>query len=246
VKSRILAIGIFVLAWGRPLPAQAQRFSLDAALHTSEKPYVQATGEATVSAKPDQALVEIGVSSTGSTVVAVSAQNARQTDAVLADLTRLLGGNKNLRTVSYSVRPVYQYPKPGAAAAITGYTAANIVEVTLDDLTQVNKVIDAATQSGANVIQKLQYRLKNPSAVRAQALKAAAEEAKTSVDAIALGLGLKVVRVLSAEEVMPEEGFGMKKAVPPPPSTGTTPATPIEIGMIEVSVNVIVRVEVGQ
>ena len=236
---------MFVLAWGRPLPAQ--RFSFDAALHTSEKPYVQATGEATVSAKPDQALVEIGVISQGSTAVAVSGQNARQTDAVFADLTRLLGGSKKLKTTNYSMRPNYQYPKPGAAAAISGYTATNIVEVTVDDLTQVSKVIDTATQSGANVIQKLQYRLKNPSAVHGQALRAAAEEAKASVEAIASGLGLKVVRMLSGEEVTSDEGFGMNKKVPPPPPpVGTTPATPLEIGTIEVSVSVIVRAEIGQ
>jgi uncharacterized protein YggE len=81
--------------------------------------------------------------------------------------------------------------------------------------------------------------------VRGQALRAAAEEAKVSVEAIASGLGLKVIRVLSAEEVMPEEGFGMKKMAPPPPPSGTTPATPLEIGTIEVTVNVIVRAEIG-
>src|SRR5204863_9139464 len=124
--------------------------------------------------------------------VAVAAQNARQTEAVLAVLTNLLGGNKKLKTTSYSVRPNYHYPKPGAAMAITGYTATNLVEVTLDDLAQVGKVVDSATQSGANVIQKLQYRLMNPNPVRAQSLREAAEQAKVVAEALASGLGLKM------------------------------------------------------
>jgi hypothetical protein len=37
----------------------------------------------------------------------------------------------------------------------------------------------------------------------------------------------------------------MKKMAPPPPPSGTTPATPLEIGTIEVTVNVIVRAEIG-
>jgi uncharacterized protein YggE len=246
VNSRVLGIGMIVLAWGRPLPAQGQRFSFDASLHTSEKPYVQATGDGSISAKPDQALIEIGVVSQGATAVIAVAQNAKQTDSVLADLASLPGGSRKLKTTNYSVRPTYQYPKPGAAAAITGYTATNIVEVTLDDLAQVSKVIDSATKSGANVIQKLQYRLKNPALVRGQALRAAAEEAKANAEAIAAGLGLKVIRVLSAEEVTSEEGLGMYKKMPPPPPPGTVPATPMEVGAIEVSVNVIVRVEIGQ
>jgi len=246
VQNRILIFAIVAMAWGRPLPAEAQCVSVDAALHTSEKPYVQATGEATISAKPDQAVIEIGVVSQASNANAASTQNAKQTDAVLGELNSLLGRNKKMATTSYSVRPNFQYPKPGAAPTISGYTATNVVEVTLDDLAQVTKVIDTAMQAGANVVQKLQYRLKNPNGVRAQALREAAEQAKLSAEAIAGGLGLKVIRVLSVEEVVPEEGFAMyKKAAPPAPTT-SVPPTPLEIGTIEVGVNVIIRVEIGQ
>jgi hypothetical protein len=45
--------------------------------------------------------------------------------------------------------------------------------------------------------------------------------------------------------VIAEEGFGMKKMAPPPLPTGTIPATPLDIGTIEVPVNVIVRAEIG-
>jgi uncharacterized protein len=214
----------------------------------ADKPYVLATGEATVSAKPDQAIIEIGVVTEDSTAVAAAAQNARQTGAVLADLRKLLGGSSRLKTTTYSMRPSYRYPKPGAAEVIAGYIATNVVEVTLNDLTndltQVGKVIDAATQSGANHIQHLEYRLKDSRAVRGKALREGAEQAKASAEAIASGLGLKVVGVLSAEEVTPEEGFGMAKKATPPPGTG--PATPLEIGMIDIGATVTLRVEIGQ
>lgn len=118
--------------------------------------------------------------------------------------------------------------------------------VTLDELAQVSKVIDSATHSGANSIQHVQYRLKDPRAVRGQALREAAEEAKASTEAIAAGLGLRVVRVLSAEEAVSEEGFGMAKKAPPPPPTGIGPATPMEVGMIDVVATVTLRVEIGQ
>lgn len=238
-------MGMIGLAWSLAVPVHGQRVSIDAGLHWADKAYVEATGEATVSAKPDQAVIEIGVISQGPTAVAVAAQNAKQTDLVLADLTRLLGGNKQLRTTNYSVRPNYQYPKPGAAPTITGYTATNVVEATLDDLGQVSKLIDSAAQSGANLIQKLQYQLKNPSTLRAQALRGAAENAKRSAEAMASGLGLKVVRVLSVQEVN-EEGIAMYRKAAPPPPPGTAPATPLEIGMIESTVNVVLRAEIEQ
>jgi uncharacterized protein YggE len=234
------------LACGGPLPAQAQRVSIDA-LRPTDKTFVQATGEGTISAKPDQAVVEIGVVSQGATAAAAAAQSAKQTEGCVAELGRVLGAGKKLRTTSYSVRPNYQYPKPGATPTITGYTATNVVEVTLDDLSLVSKVIDTAMQNGANVVQRVQYQLKNSSAVRAQALRQAAEQARISTDAIAAGLGVKVVRVLSAEEVTPEARVAMfGRAMAPEAQAGAAPPTPLEVGMIEVTVRVMLRVEIGQ
>lgn len=210
----------------------------------SGKPYVQATGEATLSAKPDRAVVDIGVVSQATTAAAAAAQNAKQTTAVLADLDRVLGPGKKLRTTSYSVQPNYQTAKPGSTPTISGYTATNTVEVTLDDLDLVGKVLDAATGAGANVIQRLQYELKDPSSVHAQALREAAEKAKAAAEAIAAGLGVKVVRILSSEEQVGGGAvFGSQRvslAVAP-----ITP-TPVEAGTIDVTATVTVRAEITQ
>jgi uncharacterized protein YggE len=234
-------IGIVLIAWGGSL--QAQRVSIDAALRTSDKSYVQAMGEATVSVKPDQAIIDIGVVTQGATAVSAAAQNSKDTDAVFADLRKILAGSQQLKTTSYSVRPNYQYPKPGAQPTVASYIATNVVEVTLNDLTQVGKVIDAALQSGANNIQKLQFGLKNAQAARSQALQEAAAQAKASVEAIAAGLGVHVLRVLSAEETAAED-FGMAKKAPAPLAIAA-PTTQVEAGTIEVNVTVTLKVEVA-
>ena len=246
MSTRVLSFALFAWVWGGALPAQAQRASTDV-LRASDKTYIQATGEGTISARPDQVVVEIGVVSQGATAAAAAAQNAKQTEAFLAELGQVLGAGKKLRTTDYSVHPNYQYPKPGATPTITGYTATNVVEVTLDDLSLVSKVIDTATQSGANIVQRTQFQLKNSAAVRKQALRQAAERARISADAIAAGLGVKVVRVLSAEEVTPEAGvatFG--RAMAPEAQAAAALPTPLEVGMIEVTVRVLLRVETTQ
>jgi uncharacterized protein len=226
-------------------PIRGQQIPFDAPLHTDNRPCIRAFGEATVLTRPDEAVVEIGVITEGPTPAATATQNARQTDAVLGDLRRVLNGGGQLRTTTYSVRPKYRYLVSGKVE-ISGYTATNVVQVTLDDMALLGKVIDAATQSGANLIQKLEYQLRNPGEVRAEALREAAGHAKKNVEAMAAGLGLKVARILSVDEVVPE--FGQKKAAPPPPPppSGTPPTTQIEVGMIEVAAYVSLRAEIGQ
>jgi uncharacterized protein len=227
-----------------PVAAQGDRVSIDASLHTSDRPYIQATGEATVSVKPDEAVFEVGVVSEGATAAAVAAQNAKQTDGFLREVRDLLGSGQNLKTTSYSVRPNYRFPKPGAEPTITGYIATNTVEVTVDDLAQTSRVIDVATRTGANVVRNLRYQVKDPGAVCAQALRQAASRARAGAEAIASGLGLKIARILSAEEVAPRDDFVMAKKAPV--AVGSAVPTPLEVGAIEVTGRVMVRVEVAQ
>jgi uncharacterized protein YggE len=233
-------VGVLLLTSSGPL--QAERVAIDAALQASDKSFVEASGNAVISAKPDQVVIEIGVVTQGSTAASVAAQNAKQTDAVLADLRKILAPTDQLKSTSYSVRPNFQAPKPGATATIGGYTATNIVEARLDDLAQAGKVIDAVLQSGANNIQKLQFGLKNPHAARTQALREAAVQAKANAEAIAAGLGVHVVRVLSAEESELPNNFAMQKSAPAP---GTVEATQLEPGSVEVSATVTLKVEVA-
>jgi uncharacterized protein len=240
MKGKLAALGVVLMSLGGSL--SAQRVSIDAALRTSDESYVEATGEATVSAKPDQVTIDVGVVTEGSTAVAAAGQNARQTDAVLAGLRKLVTGNDQLKTTSYSVQPKYQVAKPGAAPTIASYMATNVVEVVLSDLAQAGKVIDGVLQSGANTIQKVQVGLKNPDAARYQALREAAAKAKAGVEAIAAGLGLHVVRVLSAVEG--GEEFGLEKKAAPPPTAA--PVTQVEAADVEVTATVTLRVEVAQ
>src|SRR5579872_2539306 len=88
MTTKHAVIGIFLITWIKP--AHAQRVSIDAALRTSDKSYIEATGEVTISVKPDQAFLEIGVITQGATAVAVAAQNARQTDTMLTDLRKFV------------------------------------------------------------------------------------------------------------------------------------------------------------
>jgi uncharacterized protein len=203
-------------------------------------PSIETTGEATVSAKPDRATLEIGVVTEGATAEAAGTENANQLSAVLKQL-RSLGSGADIKTINYSLTPNYRYPKPGGAPVISNYTARNTVEFTTGDLSLVAKAIDTATQSGANHIQRVNFGLKDEGPVRAQALRQAARQARASADAIASALGLKITRVLSAVESTPS-------VHPPRPMVMAMEAraapTPVESGTIDIKAVVTLTVQV--
>lgn len=128
-------------------------------------PSIQVSAEAIVTVKPDQAFIEIGVVTQAATAQAATADNAQRVDATITSIRKVLGSAGEIKTVGYSVRPVYRYPKEGGAPTVTGYTSSNTVQVTTSDLAGIGRVIDTATASGANTIQQLQFTLKDDQAV---------------------------------------------------------------------------------
>lgn len=206
-------------------------------------PSIRTSGEAVVTAKPDRAQIDIGVVTQADTSQAAVAQNAQKLEATLARLRQLLKNTADIKTISYNVSPNYRYPKEGGEPTITGYTAQNIVRVTLDDLTRIGNVIDTATQSGANRVQNLQFRLKDEATVQAQALRLAAIQARTKAQALASALGLQIRRVLSVVEsgspISPVLDVAYARV-------GEASQTPIEPGTIEVRASVSFTVEVFQ
>jgi uncharacterized protein len=203
--------------------------------------FVRASGQATVTAKPDRASVDIGVATRASTAQAASEQNAKQTSEVLTIIRRALGTGGEVQTSNYTLAPQYDYAnnQPGR---LIGYDATNTVLVTVDDLSLLGKIIDAATKSGANNIAGISFTLKDDTAMRAAALREATIRARANAEVIAKALDVPIVGVLQAEPsevpsirpmVMPMKMAAMREAA----------ATPIESGSLEVHATVTVTLE---
>ena len=205
---------------------------------------IRVTGDAKVTARPDRVQIDIGVTTRAAQSQEAASQNARQVDAVLAAVRKATPAAV-LKTISYSLNPTYQYHSKGEEPTIAGYSAVNVVQVTLDDLAKIGTVIDSATLAGANHVQGIQFTLRDQDAVRAEALRQAATRARAAADMLAAALGLKVVRVLSVEEnsprMVPVRAYmGAPRAV-----MSAATETPVEAGTLDVTADVMLTVEVS-
>jgi uncharacterized protein YggE len=201
---------------------------------------IHVTGDATVASAPDQVTVDIGVISRSAEASQAASQNAQKLERVLGEIRKLLGDRAEVKTVQYSLVPNYTYPPQGGQPKLTDYTASNTIQVKTDQLTNVGKLIDVATQAGANNVDLLSFGLKDEAKAQAEALKQASQHARTKAEAIAESLGLKIRRIVRVEEggTMPipfAEPRAMLKA---------EAATPIEAGKVETRAQVTLTVEI--
>ena len=206
-------------------------------------PSITVTGEATISAEPNQAQIDIGVVTQARTAPEASKENAERVTRVLAELKKLLGKADEIKTSGYSLTPNYRYPQ-GGKPEIVGYNASNTVRIKTTNLDLVGRLIDSAMQAGANNVNRLMFTLKDEQGAQLEALRAASAKAKTKAEAIAASLGLKIVKIASITEGERAVQPVFRQAMAPRAEAAPAP-TPVEPGTVEVRSTVSMTVEVS-
>jgi len=213
---------------------------------TPRPPAITVSGDAVIASEPDQAQIDIGVTTQARTAPEASKENAERVARVLAEAKKILGKGDEIKTSGYALNPQYRYPQ-GGKPEIVGYAASNTVRIKMAKLDDVGRLIDAAMQAGANNVGRLLFTLKDEEAARLEALRLASIKARAKAEAIAASLGLKVVRVIAVAEgersmqpIMRQAPMARSEAM-----VAAAP-TPVEPGTVDVRAAVTLTVEVGE
>ena len=210
---------------------------------------VMITGDSTVQAQPDTAIVAISVVTQNKSALEAQQENATKTEAVVKAVKVAAGANAEVKTSGYNVQPQRQY-REGQPAVITGFEVRNSVTVTLSELNKVGNVLDAAAQAGSNEVAGIMFTLRQDRQARDRALNEATREAMSKAQVIAQALGGRVARIVEVQE----EGFFMRPPMPygtvdfatarAAAGMGAQIQTPIEIGTLDITSRVQVIAEV--
>jgi uncharacterized protein YggE len=204
--------------------------------------------QATVTVKPDQGELDLGVTSAKKTAAAAVAENDRKMERVLAALKREIGADGEIKTSELSMRPRFEESRSGLPTQhVLGYTVTNTVHVRVAKTRAVGRLLDVAFEAGANTVERVELTLKDPEAAQNQALRAASAKARARATAVAEGQGLRIGDVISLSEGDGEEPFdkllgkGLRYK-----ASANVMATPIEPGSVEVTATVTVVFALGR
>lgn len=235
VRSRIRSVLGMVVLSALPLTALAQVVE-----GTPTGTRISASAESVVTVKPDQAQLSIAVTTQAATSQEAGTRNAQETEKLLTALKQALGNGGEYKTSGYWVNPQYG-GTPRDNNRITQYVARNSIEVTIDDLAIVSKVIDAAVRAGANNIGALRFTVKDEEGAKTRALVQATAAARDKATAMAKALGLRVRRVVSVTDA--EAPSVTPLMMESRMASAGAAETPVEPGMLEVRSRVTVTVE---
>lgn len=189
MTTRYLAIGFLALLFSMPLIAQV----------ASVPRLVSVEGEAEAKAQPDMAVIVVGVISEGKQASTVQTDNNERVRAVLAALTKAGIANKDVRTSTLSLEPMYNWLPEGRREFLK-YQMRNTVTVTVRNLSSVSAVLGAVVDKGSNEIGGITFGLSNINDLRDSLRTAACTNAQSKARSMVQAVGAKLGKLHSLNE----------------------------------------------
>jgi uncharacterized protein YggE len=177
---------------------------------------------------PDVAALSLSVTRSAPTSGAALSAANRRVDAIVVAVRGIGVPASGIQTESINTTcgAVRVGPK-GHKRIIRRCTASESLSITTTAV-NVGRVIDAATQAGANSISGPDFSFSNPSAGEVAAESAAITDARSQANAAAAQLGYTVTGVQSIT-LNPQSGVVVAPGVGSPPTATGAPSTPTTV-----------------
>lgn len=217
-----------VLALGLAAPAVAQQ--------QVRGPHIAVTGEGQVTAKPDMALVQVGVTQRAPEAAGAMDAAGEALDRVLTRLREAGIARADIQTGSLRLYPVYDQRDPGTrpqneGPQIVAYEAGSTLDVRVRDLEELGGILDEAVGEGANELGGVSFDVADRAPLEDRARRAAVKDAMHRARLYARAAGLEPGRVLS----ITEQGGGGGPRPMAEASFASDRKMPVASGEIEIS-----------
>lgn len=200
---------------------------------------ITVSGEGKVYAKPDIAMVSLGLKTEGNSVKDITQTNITAMNSIIADLKKLGIEDKDIQTTQYSITPQYNWTEKNGQVP-NGYAVEQSVSVKIRNFEKIGNVFEIATNHGANTVGGLQFSIDDPAKVQADAREKAIAEAKNKALVLAKQSGLSIVKLVNISEgyASPSPMMYSKDAVGMGSNAELSIAPTIQPGQTEVNTTV--------
>ena len=204
------------------------------------------SGQGKTYVKPDIAYVTVGVTTEAKSAKVAQSENSQHLAKVFSALKSAGINEIDIRTVNYDLSPRYDYinSKEVQKQVLKGYVANNQIQVTVRNVDNVGKILDASTNAGANLSGGVSFslsELKMESAYT-DALNKALKNGSGKAETLAKGLGVSIGK--------PKEVVENGASYPQPLYGGIRNeakaveiSTPISTGQMEITATVSLKYE---
>ena len=159
------------------------------------------SGEGTVFAVPDTAILNMGVRAEAERAKEAMDQTSDITAAILERLSEFNIAPRDIQTSDLSLSPVWSNrAQTNGRPEIEGYQASNRLTVRVRDLDILGAVLDAVLTDGANAVGGLHFTLSDPEPLMNEARRLAVANAREKAALLAEAAGVELGTLISLNE----------------------------------------------
>ncbi|HEY8173266.1 MAG TPA: SIMPL domain-containing protein [Dehalococcoidia bacterium] len=146
---------------------------------------ISVSGEGKVSAKPDIALITLGVSTLQPTVAQARETAAASLDGMIASMKANDVAENDIQTQQLYISAEYDYNDGNQR--LRGFRVNNTVVAKVRNIDNTGKVVDDAVDAGGDstTIQGIAFTIDDPKELQSQARSAAVEDARSKAETLA-------------------------------------------------------------
>jgi uncharacterized protein YggE len=152
---------------------------------------IKVSGEAELAIKPDSASVNLGVITEKKELISAQQQNSLEVTKVINSLLSLGIAKDHLQTFDYRIESDYDFEQ--GKQIFRGYKVTHILQVKIEDLSMIGKIVDTAVQNGVNYVANVQFTAKNKDTFYQQALALSLNNAIEKAKTIAKTLNVTLI-----------------------------------------------------
>jgi len=201
---------------------------------------IDGTGE--ISAAPDTAFINSGVTSQGITAREALDANTAAMAELIATLKAAGIEDRDIQTSGFSVQPNYVYSDARDANGYTmppkivGYQVTNSVMVKVRKLDTLGSVLDKSVTVGANTVNGVNFTVEDPRPLLDEARKLAFEDARAKAELYAGLAGVELDDLISISES--QGGGGPQPFMARYDMVAASAPVPVQAGEVSYSISV--------
>ncbi|MDQ0197347.1 SIMPL domain-containing protein [Neobacillus ginsengisoli] len=159
-------------------------------LHSRDQ-LIKVSGEGEMAVHPDSASVNLGVITEKKELISAQQQNSLEVTKVINSLLSLGIPKEHLQTFDYRIESDYDFEQ--GKQIFRGYKVTHILQVKIEDLSMIGRIVDSAVQNGVNYVANVQFTAKNKNTFYQQALSIALNNAVEKAKTIAKTLNVTLI-----------------------------------------------------
>jgi uncharacterized protein YggE len=197
-------------------------------------------GRGEVSAAPDIAILQLGISAQQASVTDAQAEAATSMDRVMSALKNEGVADKDIQTQHFSIQQVTKWDQDKQEEIVIGYRVTNTVVAKIRDIDKTGSVIDSVAEAGGDFtrIDGISFSIDDPSEFRIEARDEAMADAKTKAEQLANLSGVTLGKPTYISESISYPVYAQPPRVAEGAVAVTTPISPGEM-MVSIDVQVV-------